>query len=159
MPDVTAPARATAASGNTPMPGASPAAGPVHVMGVWYKPASAVTGQNTNTRQLRLRNATTPADVATLQLNAGTNLTTGWNRIPLASAPPVLAAINAQTLQWESNAIGTGLADPGGTVKVRWSRTRTLAERTATDHVGRSIITDPELSMDVDVPPEPGEVP
>ena len=141
------------------MPGANPAAGPVHVMGVWYKPASAVTGQNTNTRLLRLQNATTPATVATLQLNAGTNLTTGWNRIPLSSPAPVLAAINAQTLQWESTAVGTGLADPGGIVKVRWARTRSLAERTTTDHAGRSIITDPELSMDVDVPPEPGEVP
>ena len=159
MPDVTAAAVATAASANTALPGTAPAAGPVHIMGVWYKPASAVTGQNTNTRLLRLQNTTTPATHASLQLNAGTNLTTGWNRIPLATPAPVLAAINAQTLRWESNAVGTGLADPGGTLKIRWARTRSLAERTVTDAYGRSIITDPELSMDVDVPPEPGEAP
>jgi hypothetical protein len=158
VPNFTVPAVGAAVSTPSSV-GTSPAAGPVYVMGVWYRPASPVTGQNTNTRQLRLRNTTTTTDAALLQLNAGVNLTTGWNRIPLVGVPPVLAAINAQTLQWESNAIGTGLADPGGTLKIRWARTKSAAERTVTDPQGRSIITDPELSMDVDVAPEPSEYP
>lgn len=159
MPVATVPAAAAAASQTTAIPGANPAGGPIRIMGVWYRPASAVTGQNTNTRTLRLRNATTPADVATITLNAGVNLTTGWNRIPLVSAPPILAAIAAQTLQWESNAVGTGLADPGGTISIRWERELAAAARTVNDPQGRPIVTPPELALDVDVGRNPVDYP
>lgn len=160
MPVLTAPAVATAASQTTAATGANPAGGPVYVLGVWYRPASAVTGQNTNTRLLRLRNATTTTDIASLQLNAGVNLTTGWNRIPLlVNQLTTAAAIAAQTLQWESNAVGTGLADPGGTVNIRWVREQSLAARTVTDPQGRSIITPAELALDVDVGRHPADYP
>jgi hypothetical protein len=128
-------------------------------MGVWYRPASAVTGANTNTRLLRLRNATTTTDIASLQLNLGVNLSAGWNRIPLLVSPQVVAALAAQTLQWESNAVGTGIADPGGTVSIRWQRELALASRTVTDAQGRAIITPPELSLDVDVGRNPNDYP
>lgn len=158
MPVVTVPAVAAAASQATAV-GASPASGPIFVMGVWYRPASAVTGANTNTRQLRLRNTTTTTDIALLQLNAGVNLTTGWNRIPLLVSPQVAAALAAATLQWESNAVGTGLADPGGVLNIRWVREQSLAQRTVTDPQGRPIITPPELSLDVDAPRHPSDFP
>jgi hypothetical protein len=158
MPVITVPAVATAASQATAV-GASPASGPIYVMGVWYRPASAVTGQNTNTRQLRLRNTSTTTDVALLQLNAGVNLSTGWNRIPLLVSPAVAAALAAATLQWESNAVGTGLADPGGTLSIRWQRELSLAQRTVTDWLGRSIITPAELALDVDVARNPNDYP
>jgi hypothetical protein len=158
MPNVTAPAVAAAASQATSV--AASASGPTFVLGVWYRPVSGVTGVNTNTRLLRLRNATTTTDIASLQLNAGTNLVGGvWNRIPLLVSPAVAAAIATQALEWQSNAVGTGIADPGGTVRVRWVRELSAAQRTVVDPQGRNIVTVPELALDVDAPPEPTEYP
>jgi hypothetical protein len=158
MPNLTAPAVAAAVS--TPTTVAASVTGPTYVMGVWYRPVSTMTGQATNNRVLRLRNTTTPTDIASLALNAGVVLPGGvWTRIPLLVSPTVAAAIATQALAWESNAVGTGIADPGGTVRIRWTREQSLAQRTVTDPQGRSIVTPPELALDVDAPPEPGEYP
>lgn len=155
MPDIAHAAVAAAASASRVA--TASASGTIRVMEVLYKPVADVTGVNTNTRQLRLRNTTTPADVATITLTAGNNLTGGrWNRIPLVSAPPVQAAVTGEALAFESNAVGTGLADPGGTVRVRWERIQSAAQRTVTDPQGRPIVTPPELALDVDPPTEAG---
>jgi hypothetical protein len=158
MPTIAHAAVAAAASASTTV--TASASGPTRVLGVYYRPVANVTGQNTNTRLLRLRNTTTVTDIASVQLNAGTNLVGGrWNRIPLLVNPLVaVAAVAGNTLAFESNAVGTGIADPGGSVRVVWEREQSAAQRTTTGGHGVSVVTPPELALDVDAPTEPTEV-
>jgi hypothetical protein len=95
------------------------------ILSCQYTPQAAITGVNTNTRQLRLVNrgqagAGTTA-LALIQFNAGTN-GVAFDEVDLTlQGTPTVA--QGDILAWESNAIGTGLADPGGRVQITFSRT------------------------------------
>jgi hypothetical protein len=114
-----------AASSQTSMLGEAPFNGTI--TSVTYTPGAAITGANTNTRQQRLVNrgqagsGTTVA--ASLQYDLGVNGVAGDERaITLSGAPANLAVATGDILAFESNAVGTGLADPGGLVQVEISR-------------------------------------
>lgn len=117
-----APAVATASSASNPCAEA-PFDGTI--LSCQYTPQAAITGINTNTRQLRLINkgqaGAGTAVLALLQFNAGTNgVAFDEVDLTLQGTPTV---VQGDILAWESNAIGTGLADPGGRVQITFSRT------------------------------------
>ena len=118
------------------------------IEGVWYVPVGALTGANTNTRKVeaQVRYLLSWQAFGVRQFDSGVNLAKG---VPLAIYnllmgdttalarstatalllfppwTPSLGFWNAgsvgtpTTLMWVSTAVGTGLADPGGTVVVR----------------------------------------
>ncbi|GAA2566280.1 hypothetical protein GCM10010435_44310 [Winogradskya consettensis] len=93
------------------------------VTSVTWIPTAAVTGANTNTRSMSLVNKGTDgagtAVVATLQFDAGVNATAAVAKtITLSGTPANLQVTSGQVLQWQSAAVGTGIADPGGLVSV-----------------------------------------
>ena len=89
------------------------------VQAVAFVPAGAVTGTSGNTRTLTLFNRGTGAgtvSVATLTLASGTNLADNTaTAITLATAANRVVAVG-DVLEWESAAVSSGLADPGGLV-------------------------------------------
>jgi hypothetical protein len=95
------------------------------VAAVRYHPVAAINGVNTNTRRLEVWNrgqaGAGTTVVASQQYNAGTNaVALSDNDIPVTTGgtPNAPAAVRGDTLTWRSIAVGTGLADPGGTVEV-----------------------------------------
>lgn len=94
---------------------------------VEYIPEAAITGANTNTRNVELRNGgqagSGTTTVANLQFNAGVNGAANDERaITLSGTAANLNLTAGDTLVWRSLAVGTGIADPGGLVRVTLSR-------------------------------------
>ena len=97
------------------------------VTDVEYVPEAAITGAATNNRTISLVNKGQDGSgstvVATLTFGSGTNAAANDDATVTLSATAanrVLAA--GDTLQWRSVANGTGLADPGGLVRITLSR-------------------------------------
>lgn len=93
------------------------------VSAVTYATVTAITGANTNTRSVSLVNkgqaGAGTAVVATLQFNSGVNTVASDEKtITLSSTPADLLVVAGDILQWQSTAISTGIADPGGLVCV-----------------------------------------
>lgn len=89
------------------------------VTAVTYTPVTTITGAATNTRAVSLvnlgQNGAGSTVVATLQFNNGVNAPAGVPKaIPLSGTAANLAVAAGDVLQWQSNAVGTGIADPGG---------------------------------------------
>jgi hypothetical protein len=89
------------------------------VQSVSYNPVSRITGQDTNSRTLTLVNRGTPSNpkytpIATLPLTAGVVLEPQQaNTIPLTSQ---VTFAQGDVIDWDSDAVGSGIADPGGVV-------------------------------------------
>lgn len=118
------PAAATAVSDDTVL---GQAEFDATVARVEYIPEAAITGANTNTRNVELRNGgqagSGTTTVANLQFNAGVNAAANDERvITLSGTAANLNLAAGDTLVWRSLAVGTGLADPGGLVRVTLSR-------------------------------------
>lgn len=93
------------------------------VSGVTYSTVTAITGANTNTRSVSLVNkgqaGAGTTIVATLQFNSGVNTTASDEKvITLSSTAADLVVAAGDVLQWQSTAVNTGIADPGGLVNV-----------------------------------------
>jgi hypothetical protein len=89
------------------------------VQSVSYNPVSKITGQDTNSRTLTLVNRGTPSNpkytpIATLPLTAGVVLDPQVaNNIPLTSE---VTFDQGDRIDWDSDAVGSGIPDPGGLV-------------------------------------------
>lgn len=97
------------------------------VTGVTFTPSAAITGANTNTRAVRLRNRGQAGSgttvVAELQFDSGINAAAFDEKtIPLSGTAANLVVAAGDILEWFSDAIGTGQADPGGLARVTVSR-------------------------------------
>ncbi len=96
------------------------------VTAVRYIPLADINGVNTNTRLIEVyrRPAAGGAAVrvASLQFNAGTNAPGFQSRALTLDAAANLAVAEGDVLEFRSSPVGTGLADPGGTVEVDVSR-------------------------------------
>lgn len=119
------PGMATAGTDDSVTLGRAPFAGTVS--SVTYTPDAAITGANTNTRAVRLRNrgqaGAGTTIVAELQFDAGVNATAFDEKvIPLSGTAANLVVAEGDILEWFSDAVGTGLADPGGLARVEISR-------------------------------------
>ena len=114
-----------AGSDLTTVTGEAPFAGTV--TGVAYIPVAAVTGANTNTRTISVVNkggaGAGSASVASLALVSGTNLSADReNAVTLSGTPANLVVAQGDVLEFTSVHAGTGLADPGGEIRVTISR-------------------------------------
>jgi hypothetical protein len=121
------PAVATAGASQNTNLGDAPFAGTVSA--VSYVANAALTGVNTNTRQVQLVNkgqaGTGTTVVATLTFNAGTSVAANDEiTVPLSGVAGATAIASGDVLQWQSNAVGTGQADPGGIARVSYSADR-----------------------------------
>jgi hypothetical protein len=87
----------------------------LNLLGVAYTPEALITGVNTNTRQLQLinkgRDGSGNVVVASVQFNLATNAPAG---APFLLTAGNLVVREGEQLEWRSNHIGSGLADPGG---------------------------------------------
>lgn len=98
------------------------------VTAVTYYPGSTRAGANTNSRTLNLynRNNSTGAGttlVATLALVSGVDLTDNVAKvIALSGTPANLVVAAGDVLEFESLAVGTGIADPGGVLVTQIAR-------------------------------------
>lgn len=115
----------TAASDDTIMLGEAPFAGTVTA--VSYTPDADITGAATNYRRLALINRGASGAgstvVAELSFVGGVNATAGDElTIPLSGTAANLVVAAGDVLAWFSDAVGTGLADPGGLVQVAVTR-------------------------------------
>lgn len=120
------PGMATAGTDDSVTLGRAPFAGTVTA--VTYTPDAAITGANTNTRAVRLRNrgqaGTGTTVVAELQFDSGVNATQfNETDIPLSATAANLVVTEGDILEWFSDAVGTGIADPGGLARCTISRT------------------------------------
>ena len=98
------------------------------VSAVTYIPAASQNGAATDNRTLSLINkgqaGAGTAVVATLSLASGVNLTAFDEKAITVSSPAAdLVVAVGDVLQWQSLHVGTGIADPGGTVVVTIDRT------------------------------------
>lgn len=98
------------------------------VQSVSYAPSAAITGQNTNTRAIRLRNrgqsGAGTTVIAELQFDSGVNATAFDEKaITLSATPANLIVDEGDILEAFSDAVLTGLADPGGILIVEIART------------------------------------
>lgn len=119
------PAVSTAGNSDDSIVGQAPFA--CTVTAVEYLAEAAITGAATNNRTLSLVNkgqaGSGTTTVASLNFASGTNAAANDERVITLSgtaADLVLAA--GDTLLWRSVAVGTGIADPGGLVRVTLSR-------------------------------------
>jgi hypothetical protein len=93
------------------------------VSAVTYATVTAITGANTNTRSVSLVNkgqaGAGSTAIATLQFNSGVNtVASDETTITLSGTAANLNVVAGDILQWQSTAVGTGIADPGGLVAV-----------------------------------------
>lgn len=121
--EVEIPASATAANAS----GAVRAPYDGTVTEVTYTPVAAITGANTNTRSISVVNhgqdGSGSAVAATLQFNSGINgAAFDEKTITLSGTPANLVVAAGDILEAKSTAVGTGLADPGGTLFVTIAR-------------------------------------
>lgn len=97
------------------------------VTSVEYTPSATITGAATNNRTLNLRNkgqtGVANTVVATLQFVNGTNAA-AYNKaqIPVSGTPANLVLLAGDVLALQSLSVGTGIADPGGLLRVQVSR-------------------------------------
>jgi hypothetical protein len=124
MPRFTVPGRAAADATRTDSLVTKTSPGMVRITAVEYIPNSDVTGAATNSLTLELRNRG-PDDainvlVAQLALVAGTDAKRRFARAitlqQTANGAPIW--LEGDRLEWVSVKVGSGLADPGGTVLV-----------------------------------------
>lgn len=120
------PGMATAGTDDSTVIGRAPFAGTVQA--VTYTPDAAITGANTNYRSVRLRNRGAAGSgttvVAELDFTSGVNATAFDEKtVPLSGTAANLVLAEGDILEWFSDATGTGLADPGGLVRVTIART------------------------------------
>lgn len=93
------------------------------VTAVTYTTVTAITGAATNKRDVSLINkgqaGAGSTVIATLSFDTGIN-TVAYDEKPitLSGTPANLVVAAGDVLQWLSDAIGTGIADPGGLVAV-----------------------------------------
>lgn len=97
------------------------------VTAVKYVPQAVITGQNTNTRKLELYNrgqdGTGTTLVATLQFDSGVNAAAKTPKsITLSATAANLLVADGDVLEWQSTAVGTGIADPSGIAVVEFGR-------------------------------------
>jgi hypothetical protein len=97
------------------------------VTAVEYVPESIVTGAATNHRTVSLVNkgqaGSGTTTVAALTFDSGVNATANNERaVTLSGTSANLDLAAGDTLQWRSIHVGTGIADPGGIVRVTVSR-------------------------------------
>lgn len=123
-PDHIVPAVATAASAETDIIEA-PFAGTVTK--VDYVAATAITGADTNSRTVALVNKGAAGSgttvVATKAFTNGVNAAAdAVTTITLSAVAGATTVASGDVLVWQSNAVGTGLADPGGLVHVDLTR-------------------------------------
>jgi hypothetical protein len=119
------PAVSTAGNDDTTVLFQAPFAGTITA--VQYTAEAAVTGANTNSRTLSLTNrgqaGAGSTTVASLALVSGVNLVAYDEKtITLSGTAADLVVAEGDTLSWTSLHVGTGITDPGGTVKVTFSR-------------------------------------
>ena len=97
------------------------------VTAIQYVPEAAITGANTNTRTLTFVNkgqaGSGSTTVASLALTSGTNLAANdETALTLSATAANLVLAAGDTLQWRSTHSGTGLADPGGLLRIHINR-------------------------------------
>lgn len=97
------------------------------VTAVTYVPVSDITGANTNSRTLSLTNKKQDGNgttsVATLALVSGVNASDYDEKaLTLTATAADRVVAEGDILQFASTAVGTGIADPGGTAFVTISR-------------------------------------
>ena len=97
------------------------------VTSVEYIPEAAITGADTNSRTVSLVNkgaaGSGSTTVASLALTSGVNATANNEKtITLSGTAANLVLAAGDTLQWRSIHVGTGIADPGGLVRITVSR-------------------------------------
>ncbi|MER7517783.1 hypothetical protein [Streptomyces sp. NPDC126499] len=97
------------------------------VTSVQYVPEAAITGAATNHRTVTVVNkgqaGSGSTTVATLSFDSGVNAAANDERaITLSGTAANLDLTAGDTLQWRSIAVGTGITDPGGVVRVTISR-------------------------------------
>lgn len=117
---------ATVGNSETTIAGEAPFAGVVS--SVSLTPEATITGAATNHRRFRVVNrgqaGAGAVVVAELAMDPGVTATAGDERaITLSVTPANLVVAAGDILAWESAAIGTGIADPGGLVQVTLDRT------------------------------------
>lgn len=115
------PPMATAANDQSTTALRAPFAGVVQ--SVSYAPNAAITGQDTNTRAIRLRNRGQAGSgttvIAELQFNRGVNAAAFDEKaITLSATPANLVVAEGDILEVFSDAVLTGIADPGGLLVV-----------------------------------------
>jgi hypothetical protein len=120
------PAVSTAGNSDDTVLAHAPFAGTVTA--VEYVPESAITGAATNNRTVSLVNKGQAGSgttvIATLNFASGVNAAANDQKtIPLSGTAADLVVAEGDVLQWRSVAVGTGIADPGGLVRVTVSRT------------------------------------
>lgn len=99
------------------------------VTAVEYVPEAAITGAATNHRTFSVVNkgqaGSGSTTVATLAFDSGSVTASANNEraITLSGTAANLELAAGDTLQWRSIAVGTGITDPGGVVRVTISRT------------------------------------
>lgn len=122
--NITAPAVGTTADDTNPI-GVVDFAGTV--TSVIYIPKASQNGAATNNRTLQVINrgaaGTGTVSVASLQLVSGTNLTDNVPTTITLASGSALTVASGDVLDWVSTHISTGVADPGGQVFVKFSRT------------------------------------
>lgn len=97
------------------------------VTAVQYVPESAITGADTNSRTVSLVNkgqaGSGTTTVASLALTNGVNASANDDKtITLSGTAANLDLAAGDTLQWRSIHVGTGIADPGGLVRITVTR-------------------------------------
>lgn len=105
--------------------GEAPWAGVVTAVGLI--PVSTITGANTNSRTVTVTNrkqdGTGTTNVATLALVSSVNATGDDTKtIPLNATAANLVVAAGDVISYESTAVASGLADPGGSVFITLSR-------------------------------------
>lgn len=93
------------------------------VTAVTYTPVSAITGAATNHRSVSLVNKGQSGSgttvMATLAFDNGVNAAASDEKtITLSGTAANLVVAAGDVLQWQSAAVGTGIADPGGLASV-----------------------------------------
>lgn len=120
------PAQATGVSTEYPICLVGTGLGPGAVTAARYIPNAAITGANTNTRRVAIRNKAAGAgttEMAAIQFNAGTNgVAFAASSLTLDATSTNRDATAVQVLAVYSSAVGTGLADPGGVIEVEFTR-------------------------------------
>jgi len=118
------PAAATGANGEHDI-GLAPFAGTVSA--VTYVADTTLTGANTNSRTVVLVNKGQAGSgttvVATLAFTSGVNATADApTTVTLSAVAGATTVASGDVLAWQTNAVGTGLADPGGLLTVEITR-------------------------------------
>ena len=119
------PGMATAGTDDTQIVGKAPFDGTVTA--VTYTPDTAITGANTNTRRVALINrgqaGAGTTVIAELQFDSGVNATAGDEKaLTLSVVAGATTVVQGDVLAWFSDAVATGIADPGGLVAVSIQR-------------------------------------